>query len=147
MIIKLRKIFFYFIPWMGRKFWQKVTNGTGTLVSAGKTLLKVILYVPKNVGLFLLEIHQYYKKSLKNDPLILKILLTMLGTIVLAAAGMVGTLLVAAASRGTILPNLGNIITYVLKFVIIYNIVVWLLIAYEAFEQEQAQMLEDLSDD
>jgi hypothetical protein len=146
-VIKLRKIFFYFIPWMGRKFWQKATNGTGTLVSAGKTLLKVILYVPKNIGLVLLEMHRYYKKSIKNDAWPLKIVLTILGTIVLVALSMICMLLLAGASGGTILPNIGNVVTYVLTFIAGYNILVWLLIAYEFFEQEQAHMIDTLSDD
>lgn len=146
-MIKLRKIFFYFIPWMGRKFWQKITNGTGTLVAAGRTVIKVVMFIPSMMLAGLIQYNNFYINALRTEPAVLKFLIVLLTTVVSCMISLFMMLMTAAITRGEILPQPGIMIKTTLCILAIYNVYALLAVAYQEFEQEQRHMLNNLSDE
>lgn len=147
-MIKLRRVFFYFLPWLGRKFWTKVTKGTGSTLAAGATFLFWILFVPNAIIKGICTLNQKYIFALNDSgqPLVHRgIIMGLLG-IVMYAIGFVVILLIAVGSKGAYLPPPGETIETISYLILFYNVYVLFSIAYIAFEKEQEKIVKDLSE-
>lgn len=144
-MIKLRKIFLYFLPWLVKKSWQKATKGTGTMQSAFLLLFGLVMYVPNSTVKLALAWHAFYRKALKEDGWPLKFLITFLACTSITMLSLVAVVIIALSVRWN--PSAMSVIFVSLKLQIVYVTFTLLHIAYDVFEKEQRDVIKGLSDE
>lgn len=140
-----KTVVFYFLPWLVSKAWQKMTNGTGTVKSALKFLVSVILYIPNSIISLAITWHKFYCKSLNEDPWILKLVITLLAVFATIMLSVTGVALSMFYYSWT--PSILNIVIVTLKIQLAYLVFTLLCIAYKVFKKEQQDMLNRLTDE
>lgn len=147
-MIKLKKIFLYFLPWLVEKFWQKITNGSGSITEALRWVWRILTHIPVSTYNIFVALNVKYKSTLSDDgPIFIKVWIAILVSLVIVFGCLIGGLCIVIASKGQYYPPISSAFKTAFGITILYHIILFFNIMYDIFTKEQEQLIEDLSNE